>query len=165
MIRPTLTFTILAIALSGCNKEEAPPPADDQAAEPQAETQPAATTPDPTPAPQPAFTTRVVRTEGEEEPWVPTATGTVDPGMSREDVIATWGEPAVERAEGDWTYLYFRNGCEISCGTFDIVFLQGNQVVDAVVRGRGHTYSGVSSSPPDRAPEFTAPDSAVGAMG
>ena len=161
MIRPTLTFAILAIALSGCNKEEAaPPPTDAQTPEPQAEAQPAASTPDPAPAP--AFTTRVVRAQGEEEPWVPTATGTVDPGMSREDVVATRGEPVMERAEGDWTYLYFRNGCEISCGTFDVVFLEGNQVVDAVVRGRGHTYSGVSSSPPDRAPEFTAPDSAVG---
>lgn len=164
MIRPTLTFTILAIALSGCSKEEAaPPPAEDQASEPQAETQQAATA-DPTPAPEPTFTTRVVRAEGEEEPWVPTATGTVDPGMSRESVIATWGEPVVERAEGDWTYLYFRNGCEISCGTFDIVFLQGDQVVDAVVRGTGHMYSGVSSSPPDREAGFTPPDSAVGSI-
>jgi hypothetical protein len=45
------------------------------------------------------------------------------------------------------TYLYFRNGCEYSCGTEDVVFLQNGQVVDAVLRWPGHRYSGQSSSP------------------
>lgn len=92
-----------------------------------------------------------------EEPWTPTHTGLVRPGMTQQEVIDTWGAPEAERASGNWTFLYFRNGCEIRCGTFDVVFLQGGQVVDAVVRGPGHDYAGVSSSPPDRAAMFTPP--------
>ncbi len=98
-------------------------------------------------------------------PWTPTMSGTVDPGMSRDQVIATWGEPASERAMGDWQYLYYRNGCELSCGTFDIVFLQSGQVVDAVVRWSGHVYSGISSSPPGRIAEFTPPVGNSGSEG
>jgi hypothetical protein len=97
-----------------------------------------------------------------DEPWTPTHTGTVEPGMTREQVVAVWGEPATERSLGDWTYMHFRNGCEVTCGTFDVVLLQGGQVVDAIVRGPGHTYAGVSSSPPDRAAEFTPPEGRPG---
>ncbi len=93
-----------------------------------------------------------------EEPWTPTHTGTVQPGMSSEQVIQTWGEPVVDRTVGAWTYLYFRNGCERRCGTFDLVILENDQVVDAIVRGPGHTYAGVSSSPPNTTAEFTPPD-------
>jgi len=92
-----------------------------------------------------------------DEPWTPTDTGTVRPGMSRSEVIAVWGPPVAESQETNRTYLYFRNGCEVTCGTFDVVFLEGDQVVDAIVRGRGHTYAGVSSSPDDRPAEFTPP--------
>ncbi len=92
-----------------------------------------------------------------DEPWTPTDTGTVDPGMSSDQVIAIWGEPVTERAIGNWTYLYYRNGCEVTCGTFDVVFLMGDQVVDAIVRGPGHSYAGTSSSPPDRPAEPTLP--------
>ncbi|MFQ5704253.1 MAG: hypothetical protein ACE5HT_09545 [Gemmatimonadales bacterium] len=165
MMRPTLTVTLLAIALSGCSKKEAaPPPVENQASQPTASEPEAAPAAAQAPAPEPTFTTRVVRA-GQEEPWAPTDTGTINPGMSREEVIATWGEPVVERSNGNWSYLYFRNGCENACGTFDVVFLDGNQVVDAIVRGEGHTYSGVSSSPPDREAVFTPPDSAAGLIG
>jgi hypothetical protein len=92
-----------------------------------------------------------------DEPWAPQFTGTVEPGMTTDEVIATWGPPVAERTVGPWTYLYFRNGCEVTCGTFDVVFLQDGQVVDAIVRGRGHTYSGVSSSPPGQPALFTPP--------
>ena len=67
--------------------------------------------------------------------------------MTRDQVIAVWGPPVAERSRESWTYLFFRNGCEATCGTFDTVFLENGQVVDAVVRGPGHTYAGVSSSP------------------
>jgi hypothetical protein len=83
--------------------------------------------------------------------------------MTRAEVVAVWGEPIAERAVGSWTYLYYRNGCEVSCGTFDVVFLDNGQVVDAVVRGPGHTYAGVSSSPPDRPAAFTPPVPVPGA--
>ncbi|UCF40769.1 MAG: hypothetical protein JSW43_00025 [Gemmatimonadota bacterium] len=92
-----------------------------------------------------------------DEPWFPTDTGTVRPGMTRMDVIAVWGEPVVERSAGNRTYLYYRNGCEVTCGTYDVVFLENDQVVDAIVRGRGHNYAGMSSSPPDREAQFTPP--------
>ncbi len=109
-----------------------------------------------TPPTQPARTTAAqpVRTD---EPWTPRFTGTVNPGMTAEEVIAQWGPPVAERSTGGWTYLYFRNGCEATCGTFDVVFLQDGQVVDAIVRAPGHIYSGVSSSPRGRPAEFTAP--------
>ncbi len=101
-----------------------------------------------------------------DEPWEPEFLGTVDPGMTREQVVATWGPPVAERVYGNREYLYFRNGCEVSCGTFDVVFLEGGQVIDAIVRGLGHEYTGVSSSPPDRAPRPSprvySPDSSVG---
>ena len=96
----------------------------------------------------------------QDEPWTPTDTGTVKPGMTRDQVTGVWGKPATERSAGRFTYLYYRNGCEHSCGMFDLVMLDSGQVVDAVVRGRGHTYSGVSSSPPSRTPKFTPPPTA-----
>ena len=71
-----------------------------------------------------------------------------------------WRAPSVRRDIGNRTYLFYRNGCEIACGTFDLVLLEDGQVVDAIVRGRGHNYAGTSSSPPDRVAEFTPPQSA-----
>jgi hypothetical protein len=75
--------------------------------------------------------------------------------MGEDDVIALWGPPAARRQAGTFTYLHYPNGCELSCGTTDIVILQDGQVVDAVVRWAGHGYSGQSSSPPGRTPEAT----------
>jgi len=92
-----------------------------------------------------------------DEPWTPTDTGTVNPGMTRDEVVAVWGAPVTERTDGAWTYLYYRNGCEVSCGTFDVVFLENGQVVNAIVRGRGHTYGGTSTSPPGVTPRATPP--------
>ncbi|MGH7568639.1 MAG: hypothetical protein ACREL9_06670 [Gemmatimonadales bacterium] len=79
-------------------------------------------------------------------------TGTVDPGMAERDVYSLWGPPAAVRRAGEFTYLYFKNGCEYSCGTMDLVILQNGQVVDAIVRWPGHGYSGLSSSPPGTIP-------------
>jgi hypothetical protein len=97
-----------------------------------------------------------------DRPWTPTQAGTVDPGMTREQVVQAWGEPAAERALGEWVYMHYRNGCEITCGTDDVVLLQNGQVVDAIVRWQGHTYSGVSSSPPGREAEPTLPSGDIG---
>ena len=98
-----------------------------------------------------------------EQPWTPRA-GTVSPGMTPEQVVQAWGEPVSERQYGNWVYMFFRNGCESRCGTFDVVFFQGGQVVDAVVRTPAHTYTGISSSPPSNAAGFTPP-SAAGNIG
>lgn len=156
---PTLvSAAALALGLTACgflggDEEETPPsgtPVDSAASldeAPALEQVPAAT---------PVAGPRAARAAAD-RPWNPTHTGTVDPGMTRDQVIAVWGEPMVERSADNWVYLYFRNGCEVSCGTDDVVLLQDGQVVDAIVRGQGHTYSGVSSSPPGRTAALTLP--------
>lgn len=85
-------------------------------------------------------------------PYVSDDTGTINPGMAERDIYLLWGAPAAVRRAGEYTYLFFRNGCEYSCGTMDVVTLQNGQVVDAVLRWDGHRYSGESSSPPGRVP-------------
>jgi hypothetical protein len=150
---------LLAAGLTGCDKisekipflgkkKEAPPPV--AVAPAPVDTTPAEPPPEVVretpPAPRPAAV---------DEPWEPVDTGTVNPGMTRDEVVAVWGPPVAEREQESWSYLYFRNGCEVTCGTFDVVFLENGQVVDAVVRGTGHTYAGNSSSPPGRIPEAT----------
>jgi hypothetical protein len=84
---------------------------------------------------------------GRDVPYDSPDTGTVAPGMSEREVYSLWGSPVAVRRQGDMTYLYYRNGCEYTCGTADVVFLQNGQVVDAVLRWPGHGYSGQSSSP------------------
>ena len=113
-------------------------------------------------SPMPEVTRQVGAMPQTDEPWMPEFTGTVSPGMSRDAVVGQWGEPVLERTAGDLTFMYFRNGCEFTCGTYDVVFLENGQVVDAIVRFAGHTYTGVSSSPPDRVAEFTPPVPAEG---
>lgn len=169
--RTGAALTLLVVGAAGCDKipflgkkkaadttqvaaadtahKAAPAPADTAAA----------------PAPAPKMTAPAAHVARTDMPWTPRDTGTVDPGMSRDQVIATWGPPVAERANGPWTYLYFRNGCEVSCGTFDVVFLDSGQVVDAIVRGQGHHYSGVSSSPPDRKASPTLPGTTTGTQG
>jgi hypothetical protein len=92
-----------------------------------------------------------------DEPLVSNDTGTIDPRMTERDVYSLWGPPVGVRRAGEWTYLYFRNGCEYSCGTYDVVFLHNGAVVDAVLRWPGHGYSGQSSSPPGVVPLPTKP--------
>jgi hypothetical protein len=94
-----------------------------------------------------------------DEPYNSPDTGTVAPGMDQNQVVALWGPPAAIRHAGEYTYLHYRNGCEYTCGTDDVVILQNGQVVDAIVRWPGHGYSGQSSSPPGRKPEPTPPNS------
>jgi hypothetical protein len=67
--------------------------------------------------------------------------------MGEKDIYTLWGQPIAVRHQGEMTFLYYRNGCEYTCGTEDVVFLRNGQVVDAVLRWPGHGYSGQSSSP------------------
>jgi hypothetical protein len=163
------TAVVVLLALTGCDKL---PIIGKKSAGTTATSTVAART-DTVPKPAPADTTRPATTPARapapraqpvlhDEPWTPVDTGTITPGMSRMQVAAVWGVPVAERTAGNWTYLYFRNGCEVSCGTFDVVFLQNDQVVDAIVRGPGHTYAGVSSSPASRRAEPTVPPTAPG---
>ena len=73
--------------------------------------------------------------------------GSIDPGMSRAQVIERLGTPASERAMNGFTYLLYENGCERVCGMTDLVTLQGDSVVDAIFRASARQYTGVSSSP------------------
>ena len=85
-------------------------------------------------------------------PFISDDTGTVNPGMSEREVYQLWAAPAAVRRVGEYTYLFFQNGCEYTCGTMDVVTLQNGRVVDAIVRWDGHRYSGESSSPPGKVP-------------
>ncbi len=92
----------------------------------------------------------------------------VRPGMSEAQVEARWGPPAAVRRLNDWTYLFYRNGRERDVGYYDTVFLQNDQVVDAIVRSPEHVYLGVSSSPEGVVsvpPGAAPPDSAAGVTG
>jgi len=93
-----------------------------------------------------------VRPVMQDEPYNSPDTGTIAPGMTQNDVVSLWGRPSAVRHAGSFTYLHYPNGCEYSCGTDDIVILQDDQVVDAVLRWAGHGYSGQSSSPPGVTP-------------
>jgi len=83
--------------------------------------------------------------------------GAISPGMTEAQVVALWGAPIVRRTAGAWTFLLYENGVEREVRFMDVVFLQNGQVVDAVLRGAGHAYTGQSSSPPGRVPEYTPP--------
>ncbi|MGH7617216.1 MAG: hypothetical protein ACREPM_08320 [Gemmatimonadaceae bacterium] len=72
---------------------------------------------------------------------------TIDPGMSREQVMAKLGEPLSARTYDGHTYLLYKNGCEKTCGMNDLVVLDSGKVVDAVFRAPDRKYSGTSSSP------------------
>lgn len=91
--------------------------------------------------------------------YVSDDTGTVNPGMSEREVYELWAAPAAVRRVGEYTYLFFRNGCEYTCGTMDVVTLKDGRVVDAIVRWEGHRYSGESSSPEGRVPVANPGDS------
>jgi hypothetical protein len=183
MRRSTLWMcALVTIATSGCkqiNEQWAIVKAKIDAARhrnaprPQPAPAPAATAP-PAPAPaQPSSMDRPAGRHGQEPPVpsrpVPTAdvaytssdTGTIAPGMGEKDIYSLWGPPADVRRQGQFTYLFFPNGCEHTCGTADVVILQNGQVVDAVLRWPGHGYSGQSSSPaatPPHGPVHTGGD-------
>jgi hypothetical protein len=88
----------------------------------------------------------------EDTPFISDDTGTVSPGMTEREVYGVWGSPVAVRRAGEYTYLFFPNGCEYTCGTMDVVTLRNDAVVDAIVRWDGHRYSGESSSPPGKRP-------------
>lgn len=75
------------------------------------------------------------------------AAQSIDPGMTKGQVIERLGAPAAERTSGAYTYLFYQNGREYSVGMSDLVILQNNAVVDAIFRSAARQYSGRSSSP------------------
>ena len=107
----------------------------------------AATPPPSAPPKKPARQAPAVPLPARDVPYDSPDTGTIAPDMSEREVYSLWGAPIAVRRQGEMTYLYYRNGCEFTCGTEDVVFLQNGKVVDAVLRWPGHGYSGQSSSP------------------
>jgi len=73
--------------------------------------------------------------------------GTIDPGMSRAQVIERLGKPSTIRTYQGSTYLMYPNKCGKACGMQDIVILDHDVVVDAVFRSPNRHYTGTSSSP------------------
>lgn len=71
----------------------------------------------------------------------------IDPGMSQAQVVERLGDPTLSRSSGDFTYLFYKNGCVKSCGMDDVVILRKDSVVDAMFRSPERAYSGKSSSP------------------
>ncbi|HYV98115.1 MAG TPA: hypothetical protein VE967_11715 [Gemmatimonadaceae bacterium] len=75
------------------------------------------------------------------------ATVSIDPGMSKAQVMERFGKPARESSRGEFTYLFYANGKEKQVGTDDVITLQNDKVVDAVLRASYRSYTGKSSSP------------------
>lgn len=166
MRRSTWTACVLLAAVTAACKKDQPaaePAAQASAEQPMAAesvappiTAPAVATPART-MPAPPRQVAMVR----DVPHVSTDTGTIAPGMAESDVTRLWGAPVAVSRTGNMTYLYFPNGCELSCGTLDVVFFESGQVVDAILRWPGHGYSGQSSSPAGTTPAATLPGQSV----
>jgi hypothetical protein len=75
------------------------------------------------------------------------AAGTIDPGMTKQQVIERLGRPSTVRTFQQTTYLLYPNSCGRSCGMQDLVVLDNDAVVDAVFRSPHRHYTGTSSSP------------------
>ena len=85
------------------------------------------------------------------------AAQSIDPGMTKAQVIERLGAPAAERSSGAFTYLFYQNGRERTVGMSDLVTLQNNAVVDAIFRSSERQYTGRSSSPDGVMPANSAP--------
>lgn len=76
---------------------------------------------------------------------------TISPGMTTEQVRDRFGAPATTRAQGDWTYWYYLNGCPVRCGSDDVVFFQYDRVVAAVLRTSRRRFAGPAADDAIRA--------------
>ncbi|HEY7408563.1 MAG TPA: hypothetical protein VH638_09870 [Gemmatimonadaceae bacterium] len=85
------------------------------------------------------------------------AAQSIDPGMTKSQVIERLGAPAAERSSGPYTYLFYQNGRERTAGMSDLVILQNDAVVDAIFRSAARQYTGASSSPEGKMPANSAP--------
>ena len=85
------------------------------------------------------------------------AAQSIDPGMTKAQVIERLGYPAAERTSGAFTYLFYQNGRERTVGMSDLVTLQNDAVIDAIFRSTERQYTGRSSSPDGVMPANSAP--------
>ena len=85
------------------------------------------------------------------------AAQSIDPGMTKAQVIERLGSPWAERSSGAYTYMFYQNGREYAAGMSDLVILQNDAVVDAIFRSPEREYTGRSSSPEGVTPANSAP--------
>jgi len=71
---------------------------------------------------------------------------TVRPGMTEAQVRSLLGQPTVVRAQDDWVYLFYPNGCAVRCGSDDVVFLRDDRVVTAVFRTARRRFVGTPAA-------------------
>ena len=76
----------------------------------------------------------------------------IDPGMTKAQVIEHLGQPQSMHTSDTLVYLYYKNGCEKTCGMSDLVVLSHDKVVDAIFRDPARHYTGQSSSPASLTP-------------
>src|SRR3989440_8160771 len=137
MRRSTLLMcALLTIATSGCKQiNEQVQKIKDKIA-PAAPAAPAPATPQPAPTmdrplprdQEPPVPSRPVASA--DVPYTSADTGTIAPGMGEKEIYSLWGPPADVRHQGQYTYIFYPNGSEHTCGTADVVILQNGQVVD-----------------------------------
>ena len=72
----------------------------------------------------------------------PAAAQTISPGMTTAQVRGALGDPVTVREVGDWSYLYYLNGCAVRCGSDDVVFIRNDRVVAAVFRTGRRRFAG-----------------------
>ena len=85
------------------------------------------------------------------------AAQSIDPGMTKGQVIERLGKPFAERTSGAYTYLFYSNGREREAGMSDLIILQNDSVIDAIFRSADRQYTGRSSSPESKMPVNSAP--------
>jgi outer membrane protein assembly factor BamE (lipoprotein component of BamABCDE complex) len=85
------------------------------------------------------------------------AAQSIDPGMTKSQVVERLGHPFAERSSGAYTYLFYQNGRERTAGMSDLIILQNDAVVDAIFRSPARQYTGRSSSPEGVTPANSAP--------
>jgi outer membrane protein assembly factor BamE (lipoprotein component of BamABCDE complex) len=71
----------------------------------------------------------------------------IDPGMTKAQVIEHLGSPASVKTADTVTYLFYANSCAKTCGMQDVVMLAHDKVFDAIFRDPKRHYTGQSSSP------------------
>jgi hypothetical protein len=70
----------------------------------------------------------------------------IDPGMTKDQVLARLGNPSEETHSGSFTYLLYNSDCGAKCRQDDLVLERG-VVTDAVFQSGKRTYTGQSEQP------------------
>jgi hypothetical protein len=71
----------------------------------------------------------------------------IDPGMTKEQVLARLGNPSEESHSGSFTYLLYNSDCGAKCRQDDLVVLERGVVTDAVFQSGKRAYTGQSTQP------------------